>query len=814
MGCSISANNKAGIDVNRFTTWSTWRSVAAGVVILALPVGAGTFNTKVKPVLSEHCFACHGPDAKQRKGDLRLDVPPEEGGMTAERLRDIFGVDGHSSLILERITTQDPDDQMPPSESSTLSDAEIETLTQWLAEGAPYEKHWAFVSPAWPEIPTLKEADARWVRNPIDNFVGRRLAAEGIAPSPEAEAETRLRRVYLDLIGILPTIEQLDAFLADPSDQAYEKVVDDLLASPHFGERWGRHWLDAARYADSNGYSIDGPRQIWPYRDWVINAINEDLPFDDFVRTQLAGDLLPDATQSDRVATGFHRNTMINQEGGIDKEEFRIEGIVDRVDTTGAVFLGLTLGCAKCHDHKYDPVYQEEYYKLFAFYNNDDEIDLDLPTAEESERIALIQAKINEITPESKAYREKAIQEVLPVWLAGLSEEAVKDWGLKEKAAIGIDRASWTAEQEGLLQKRFLQADGPNQEFEKKINDLRAELPKVPQTMVLRKRGEPRETHLFENGDFTRLAQQVLPGTPAVLHAYDGPEIGSRLDLANWIVSRANPLTARVTVNRFWQFLFGRALVETENDFGYQGALPTHPELLDYLANQFIARGWSVKASIREMVTSATYQQASHTRSDLENVDRRNYLLARQNRVRLDAEIIRDATLSASGLLDETIGGPGVYPPQPDGVMKLGQSARPWNESADGDRFRRGMYTFFWRATPHPSLVVFDAPDAMVACTRRSRSNTPLQALTLLNDQAYVEQAEAFAKRIAAAPMESDGEKLRYAFRASLNREPEAHEMQVLSSLLEDFRKASPAPDPWLGVARTLFNLDEFITRE
>ncbi|MCF6286920.1 MAG: PSD1 and planctomycete cytochrome C domain-containing protein, partial [Candidatus Hydrogenedentes bacterium] len=532
------------------------------IVMMALQAGAGNFNTKVKPILSQHCFTCHGPDAKQRKADLRLDVAPDEGGIGPERLRKIFGSGRHSSLFFARITTEDGEDRMPPSEKPGLSSEEIAVLGQWLDEGAAYEKHWAFVPPAWPEIPAVKNPS--WPRNDIDNFVLARLEVEGITPAPSASPETRLRRVYLDVIGILPTLAQIDAFLADPSDTAYAQVVDALLASPHFGERWGRYWLDCARYADSNGYSIDREREIWPYRDWVINAINEDLPFNEFVEAQLAGDLLPNSTRSQKVATGFHRNTMINQEGGIDKEEFRIYSIMDRVNTTGAVFLGLTLGCAKCHDHKYDPVYQDEYYKLFAFYNNDDEIDLALPTPEESARKAALQKEIDGITPARDAYREEALKEKLTQWVAGLSGEAVAKWGLKEKAAVVADRARWTEEQERLIQRRFLKADPTYQAHEKKIGAIKSKMPKVPKTMVLRKRAEPRETHRLEQGDFTRLAETVIPGTPAMLHPYQGAEFGSRLDLAHWIMDRGNPLTARVTVNRFWQYLFGRGLVETE----------------------------------------------------------------------------------------------------------------------------------------------------------------------------------------------------------------------------------------------------------
>lgn len=783
-------------------------------LILTSPLSqAGTYNNLVKPILSQHCFTCHGPDAKQRKGELRLDLPPAESGYTPERLKEIFSSGRHGSAVFERISATTPDDRMPPVEKPGLSPEEIEIIGQWLDDGAPYEKHWAFVAPEWPTSPTV--ADSAWVKSPIDQFVLARLEAKGIAPSPLADPVTQVRRAYLDLIGIPPTPEEVDAFAADPSDGAYEVMIDGLLASPHFGERWGRRWLDQARYADSNGYSIDGPRSIWPYRDWVIRAINEDKPFDDFVREQIAGDLLPGATETQKVATGFNRNTMINQEGGIDKEEFRIEAVVDRVNTTGAVFLGLTLGCSKCHDHKYDPILQREYFSLFAFYNGDDEVDLDLPTPEQAERLKVVRAAIADIRPRQAAYREAALRDKLAPWVTALTDEQIKDWTNEEKVVAKLPLAEWTEEQRGLLEKRYLAEDAEFQAFEKAIADENGKVGGMTRTMVLARRAEPRETNLFVMGDFTRKGETVTPATPAVLHAFNKPATPTRLDLAEWIVDRRNPLTARVTVNRFWQELFGRGIVETENDFGYQGALPTHPELLDYLANRFVARGWSVKGIIREMVLSSTYRQASLARLDLETLDPRNFLLARQNRVRLDAEIIRDAALTASAQLDRSIGGPSVFPPLPDGVMKLGQSEdRVWETSTGKDRFRRGMYTYFWRATPHSSLVVFDTPDALMACTRRTRSNTPLQALTLLNDQAYFEHAQGLAKRITEAPMASDSERLDYAFRVCLSRAPAGNEKAVLNELLAHANPATNPDKAWLMVARTLLNLDEFITRE
>ncbi|GMV92556.1 MAG: hypothetical protein AMXMBFR82_23340 [Candidatus Hydrogenedentota bacterium] len=769
------------------------------------------FDRDVKPILSENCFACHGPDEGQRKAGLRLDLP--EGAVATLKSGNAAVVPGDrtASVLFARITAEDPNDIMPPPESNhSLTPEAIETLGTWIDEGAHYEKHWAFVPPVPPELPEV--SNPAWPRNAIDYFILAKLDDLEVRPSAEADRRTLIRRAYLDLIGLPPTVEQVDAFLRDNRPDAYERFVDELLASPHFGERWGRHWLDAARYADSNGYSIDGPRTIWPYRDWVINAFNQDMPFDRFVTEQLAGDLLPDSTRDQKVATGFHRNTMINQEGGIDVEEFRVEAVVDRVNTTGSVLLGLTMGCAECHTHKYDPITQTEYYRFFAFFNNDDEVDLELPTPEQTEKRAEVNAAVAGLQQELDAYLAETLERGDTTWEATLTEAQRAKLSDEERAALGVAAPERSEEHIKLVQEAFKKTDAEYLRLAGELDAAKKEAPTITKTMVLRQRTEPRETTVHVQGDFTRHGDPVTPGTLAVLHPYEGSKPATRLDLAAWLMAPENPLTARVTVNRFWQRLFGRGIVETENDFGTQGTPPTHPELLDWLATEFVEQGWGVKSILRTMVTSATYRQASTARDDLDEIDPTNRWLARQSRVRLDAEIIRDAGLQVSALLDPRIGGPGVHPPQPDGVMSLGQRNRPWDVSEGGDRYRRGMYTYFWRATPYPSLMVFDAPNAMMACTRRTRSNTPLQALTLLNDQAFFEVAKALAKRIAEQNADAREASIDYAFEVSLGREPSTREQQIVAQLMD--RQTDEGRDPWLAVARTLLNLDEFITRE
>lgn len=769
----------------------------------AVSAGAAPdFGREIRPILSDKCFACHGPDENTRKGGLRLDIAAEA--------RKALGT-ATDSEVLRRIHASDADDLMPPPASGkALSDAERDKLEAWIAAGAPYATHWAFVAPTLPAPPAVTQAT--WPRGPIDQFVLARLEAQGLSPAPEADPITLLRRVHLDLTGLPPSPEAVDAFLADPAPGAYERAVDALLASPHFGERWGRHWLDTARYADSNGYSVDAPRSIWPYRDWVIQALNEDLPFDQFVTQQLAGDLLPDAGVREKTATGFLRNTMINEEGGIDKEEFRLEAVIDRVNTVGTAFLGLTLACARCHTHKYDPIEHREYFRMLAFLNNDDEPTLAVPTPEYEKARAEADAALDALKAARDAYLEGAT-ETQKTWEAGLTLAYLHGLEDADRSALATPWDQRDEAQADRARALFRKQDPEAIAHDAKIDAALKALPKTPTTMVVAARKEPRETRLRIMGDYTRPGEVVTPGGIAALHAMS-PKAQTRLDLAQWLTARENPLLARVTVNRYWMHLFGRGLVETEDDFGLQGTAPSHPELLDWLAVTFMDRGWSVKGILRELVYSATYRQASIRRPNVDEVDPRNTFLARQNRVRLDAEIIRDAGLTAAGVLNPAIGGPSVFPPQPDGVMKLGQQDRPWKASEGPDRYRRGLYTYFWRATPHPSLTVFDAPDAQAACTRRNRSNTPLQALTLLNDAAYVELAEALAQRLTREGGDSTEARLDRAFRICLARSPADDERTLLAALFEQERHAAGEAAAWKSVARALLNLDEFITRE
>ena len=789
----------------------------------------------VKPILVETCFRCHGPD--KQKGELRLDTLAHalKGGDAGPAL-----IRGKSkdSVLLQVVLGTHPDIARMPYKKPPLSDAQIDVLRDWIDQGAPapidekpaepgstLRSHWAFISPARPPEPSVSQTE--WVKNPMDRFVLARLEKEGIKPSPEADRVTLIRRLSLDLTGLIPTLDEVDRFVADARPDAYEQLVERLLASPHFGERWGRHWLDVARYADSNGYSIDSPRSIWKYRDWVIAAINKDLPFDQFTIEQIAGDLLPNATTDQKVATGFHRNTMINEEGGIDKEQFRIESVIDRVNTTATAFLGLTLGCAQCHDHKFDPISQQEYFQFYAFLNNADEPTLELASPEELRRRDEIRQQIKEAENDLKQFMASLAAEQA-AWEKTLTAEDVAKLKPETTTILETPPDKRTEKQKRALLDSFRGDDPVYKDKKKKVTALEKKEPKFITTMVMSERPQPRESYVFIKGDFTRKGEVVHPGVLKTLHPLPGEGKADRLLLARWLTATNNPLTARVIMNRVWQEYFGKGIVETENDFGSQGSLPSHPALLDWLATEFMRQSWKTKAMHRLIVTSATYRQSSHFRKDLEVTDPVNRLLARQSRLRLDAEIVRDVALGAAALLSPKIGGASVYPPLPDGVMTLGQTRREWKPSTGPDRYRRGMYTFFWRATPHPGLMVFDAPDATSACTRRPRSNTPLQSLTLLNDQAYYEFAQALARRVLKEAPPGDVARLDYAFRLCAARAPRSDEREILEKVLgagdEDLaplRKVKQAGVSdadslarWSTVARVLLNLDETITRE
>jgi mono/diheme cytochrome c family protein len=825
-------------------------------------IGAADYLRDVKPILAKHCVTCHGPD-KQR-ASLRLDSATalRQGGNSGPVV-----VPGKSaeSLLVKAILCAEGVKAMPPK-GPRLTPVEIATLRAWIDAGAtvpPGEgiasartrsRHWAFQPIRRPELPAVK--DASWPRNGIDRFILARLDREQVIPSPQADRITLLRRVHLDLTGIPPTPAEIDAFLADTRADAYERAVERLLASPHYGERWARHWLDQARYADSNGYSIDSPRTIWKYRDWVIDAFNRDLPFDRFTIEQLAGDLLPGATVEQKIATGFQRNTQINEEGGIDLEQFRVEAVIDRTNTVGTVFLGLTLGCAQCHDHKFDPITQKEYYQIYSFFNHGSDPKLELVTEEVKRQRQQLQAEVARLEANLLALDAITTQK-LEKWEGGLSVEARASLPKAIQSILAIAPNGRNPRQEQALLDAYRNIDqtrhvigglpGPwflavqTQIFQKRkalevqILARKKQVPATVSTLVLDERQMARMTTVQLGGDFLRKGALVVSDVPSVLPPLPRAERPTRLDLAKWLVERDNPLPSRVLVNRHWQHFFGLGLVETENDFGTQGQKPSHPELLDWLASEFMERGWSMKALHRLIVTSATYRQASRSRPDLATLDPRNRLLARQNRFRLEAEVVRDVALSASGLLTRTIGGPGIYPPQPKGVYSFTQVPRTWTPSTGPERYRRGMYTFFWRSAPHPNLVVFDAPDATASCTRRNRSNTPLQALTLLNDEAFFECARALAGRVLTEAGSRDEDRLDHAFRLVVGRRPSPRERSILTRLLHQQREVlarsadeaknlagadfPSSADPltaasWTSLARVLLNLDEFITRE
>jgi hypothetical protein len=950
------------------------------------------FNRDVRPILAAKCFKCHGPDDAARKAKLRLD--------TRDGAEAVLGKVGDSEL-LRRVTSTDPDAVMPPpATKATLSAKEKETLKAWVATGAKYEPHWSFVAPKRPAVPKITDRPA----HPIDAFVLARLQKEGLALSPEAGRYTLARRVYLDLVGIPPTPEEVDAFVNDTAPDAYEKLVDRLLASPRYGERWARKWLDLARYADTNGYEKDRRRSVWPYRDWVIKALNLDVPFDQFTVEQLAGDLLPNATLSQRVATGFHRNTMLNEEGGIDPLEFRYYAVADRANVTGTVWLGLTVGCAQCHTHKFDPISHTEYFRLFAFLNNADEPEIAVPSPDVAKKRAEIETKIakleaalpdrlpaekrdaafeawlatergravkwvvikpskteagptklalqpdgslfasgdaqkrdlyaltfDDLPPGVTAFRVEALpDERLPadgpgrcyyegpygdfllseftltadgaaVKIADASETHTRPNLTAKMALDGHPQSGWagsgragvgaaavfnlakpltakSAKLELLFERHYAaslgrfrlavtSADGAKahdipaaveevltrpadqstaaerdtlfrhwlavapelKAARDEIEAVRKQLPQYPTTLVMAERpaDNPRPTFRHHRGEFLSPKEEVKPGAPALFGTKEAPK--NRLEFAKWLVSRDNPLTARVTVNRHWHAFFGRGIVRTLDDFGYQGEAPTHPELLDWLAVEFVERGWSVKTLHKLVVTSATYKQSSRVTPALLARDPENKLLARGPRVRLEAEQIRDSALKAAGLLSAKMYGPSVFPPQPAGA-DASYSGGAWPTSTGEDRYRRGLYTFSKRTAPYAMFGTFDAPSGEACVARREVSNTALQALTMLNDAVLLEAAQGVAKRVAARDG-TTADRVTHLFRLCLVRPPTADEVASVGKFYEaqkdrfarDAKAAAAVAGPgdgaaeraaWTATARAVLNLDEFVTRE
>ena len=782
------------------------------------------FETDVRPLFKTHCYRCHG--ATQQKGGLRLDLGYAPSSWSGDSGPVWVKNNSKESLLVQLLRGTHDSIEAMPYKKEPLAESEIQIVVNWIDQGAilpeglteDSNEHWAFVKPVKPEIPSVNQTS--WPRNPIDFFILAKLEEQDLTPSEMAPARTLLRRLFLDLTGLPPSRKDLNTLGPQLSDDDYKDWVEDLLTSPHFGERWGRHWLDVARYADSNGYSIDGARSMWRYRDWVIDATNSNMPFDQFTIEQIAGDMLPHATMEQVIATGFHRNTQINQEGGIDREQFRMESIFDRMATTGAAWLGITTGCAQCHDHKFDPMTQEEYYQMFAFFNNQDEPSIPAPTHEESMRLIAWEKEYNPLQAQLDQMNKELPDKVWQ-WEKFFDAKDTETAPEEIKAILEKLPTDRSEEDEKKLIEHYKKNQPDYVNINKKVEQLRRRRPRLTTAMVLKERTEERPTHLLVKGDFTRPSDRVKPGVPASLHPLETDGKPNRLDLANWLVSKENPLTARVVINRVWQKYFGTGIVETENDFGTQGTLPSHPELLEWLACEFMDSGWDLKHMHRLIVTSATYRQSSRIRKDLQEIDTRNLLLGRQNRLRMDSEIVRDVALHASGLLNQDIGGPSVHPPQPDGVMGLGQVQRSWRADEGESRYRRGMYTFFWRATPHPALSVFDSPDAFSTCTRRIRSNTPLQALTLLNDPAFHEMATHFSGLIQEQGGNDDAARIRFGFERCTARQPSSDELQQLLLFIQNQRQLAEKTDAahkekqvWLNVARVLLNLDETITRE
>ncbi|MCS6859577.1 MAG: DUF1553 domain-containing protein [Abditibacteriales bacterium] len=769
------------------------------------------FNRDVRPILSRNCFACHGPDEGHRQAGLRLDTRAGATQPRGVRPPAIAPGQPAQSLLMLRVTTG----TMPPAGSGrSLTKEDIDTLRRWIQQGAPYAEHWAFVKPQRPPLPTLaslpvakgeKKRGTGWVINPIDYFILAKLEQAGLRPSPPADRYTLIRRLSLDLRGLPPTLEEVEAFVNDKSPDAYEKLVDRFLADPAFGERWARMWLDLARYADSAGYGSDPLRpNIWPYRDWVINAFNRNMPFDQFTIEQLAGDLLPHPTLEQRIATAFHRNTMTNTEGGTDDEEFRVAAVKDRIETTMQVWMGLTMRCAQCHSHKYDPISNKEYYQFFAFFNQTE--DNDQP--DERPTLPLPDAKI-----------EAQIQEI-DAKIAALKKQLDAPNADRKKIEEEID----------------------------KLSKSKPSLTAVP-VMVELPEDKRRPTHLLIKGNFLNQGEKVEPGVPAAFHAFPADAPLNRLGVARWLVSPDNPLTARVAVNRFWAQIFGVGLVETEEDFGTQGALPSHPELLDWLAVEFMGqrvggstgdakRAWDIKALLRLIVTSATYRQSSKVTPEKLAKDPRNRLLSRAPRLRLEAEMIRDQALALSGLLSRKIGGPSVYPPQPPGLWQAAfNNQRTWPTSTGEDRYRRGIYTFWRRTIPYPAMTTFDAPSREFCTVRRFRTNTPLQAFVTLNDPCFVECAQALARRIVREGGSFTLDRAKFALRLVLCRPPRPEQVKPIVALYESelahYRKNKDAAlalatDPlgplppgmdaaelaaWTVVSNVLLNLDGVLTK-
>jgi hypothetical protein len=820
------------------------KHLITGYIVIAVAViafsGCGrapeiSFNEQIRPILNERCVNCHG--GIRRQGDLNLLFRHEALAAAESGNRAIVPLKPDESELLRRVSHPDPKHRMPQDDDA-LTTEQIAILHTWIEEGAQWENHWAYVTPERPAIPDV--SDPAWPHEPLDYFILSRLDKEELSPSPEAECPVLVRRATLDLIGLPPKPQDVKQVCVNGG--SYETYVDSLLASPAYGERWAAMWLDLARYADSKGYEKDIGRTIWRYRDWVIQAFNDDLPFDQFTIEQLAGDLLPNATESQRIATAFNRNTMTNTEGGTDDEEFRVAAVIDRVNTTWEVWQGTSFACVQCHGHPYDPFTHEEYYEFFAFFNSSADRDLDteyptLPLFEEevAERGNKLLENIAQLEEDIIArVRSNALAEERRAWETTLDQPEIIG-RVRLMLQNEVKRVVATPEeQRGDGQRWTLDhiyasvSDDPELEHlrsekaekERELRTLNAVHTPIMEELPFRRR-----THVFERGSFLLKGELVEPDTPDALPPMPEDAPRNRLGMAQWLVSRDNPLTARVTVNRFWEQLFGIGLIESLEDFGTQGLERSHPDLLDYLAVSFIEdHSWSVKSLLRSVVVSSTYRQSSRVTDELEAKDPRNRLLARGARFRLSAEQIRDQALYVGGLLSPTMYGPSVMPPQPEGLWNNPYDGRRWQTSQGNDRYRRGIYTYWRRTVPYPSMATFDSPSREFCVSRRIRTNTPLQALVSLNDPVFFEAAQALAQRMLESenPLEAG-----YAY--AMGEAPDQETLNILKPLYHDAiahyaeresdvitltgDHGSAELAALIVVANAILNLDQFIMK-
>ena len=825
------------------------------------------FQRDIEPVFRQHCAACHGEAVQS--GGLRLDNPGDalRGGYSGVAIK---AGDGSGSRLVKMLVRPASEGPSMPLGGDRLSSEQIALVTAWIDQGAEWSEsrggeeeprevsqHWSFARPKRPAIPLVR--DKSWARNPIDSFVAARLESEGIAPSPEAPPAVLLRRLGLDLTGLPPGPGDVDSFSA--GRESYERAVERLLASPHHGEMQALHWLDQARFGESDGYQADYIRPYaWRWRHWVIDAFNRNIGFDRFTVEQIAGDLIPGATGRQRVATGFHRNALHNREGGFPIEMDRVERAVERTSAVATVWLGLTAGCARCHDHKFDPISQRDFYGLYSFFNSAVERDIDAPLA--GERDVYMKRRPESERRRAELFEQYKIPELQAYWESRILESATDpDSGLEpiwrilwELLLFELDGGTETVrtppdkrtrKQSDLLSRYFVRNVVGGYDFQTPegykdlefadlktaFKKLEEEYPGLAQAYTMAENPQPPETRILLRGNYRSPGIPVEPSAPAALPPLP-PGKPNRLALATWLVSPENPLTARVTVNRLWQQYFGAGLVSTPEDFGTRGERPSHPELLDWLAVEFMESGWDLKALHRLIVTSSTYRQASDIRPDLSEIDPSNRLLARQSRTRLPAEIIRDAAFSAAGLLDRRIGGASVRPYLPEGATEIGfGNFVQWPQSVGADNYRRGLYIFRQRTLPYPQLETFDAPDTVQVACKRDRSTTPLQALTLLNDPVFTEAARNLALRVTREGGVSLKGRLRHAFRLCLSRDPSPAEINRLADYFEQQRRilsegaqlSTPTEstasaddleaDSWTAVASVLLNLAEFLTR-